>query len=254
MNRLIAGEFGKLFTTRLWLWMLLASMGLTALYASLDIAFADEPGNFAPHPATAAGQRLLYATSAGAARTLVAVLAAIGLATEYRHRTATATFLATPQRGRVVAAKLIAYALTGAGYAVVCLGVVTAIAVPWLSTKDITISMTGNGLPATFAGVIAVVAIYALIGVGIAALLRDQVATIVVLLIYLFVAEPIITRIPAWEHVTMYLPGPAASALAGLTLTDQNFLAPWQGGLVLAGYGLGFAILGSLIAIRRDVT
>jgi ABC-2 type transport system permease protein len=237
MNRLIAGEFGKLFTTRLWLWMLLASMGLTALYASLDIAFADEPGNFAPHPATPAGQRLLYATSAGAARTLVAVLAAIGLATEYRHRTATATFLATPQRGRVVAAKLIAYALTGAGYAVACLGVVTAIA-----------------LPATFAGVIAVVAIYALIGVGIAALLRDQVATVVVLLIYLFVAEPIITRIPAWEHITMYLPGPAASALAGLTLTDQNLLAPWQGGLVLASYGLVFAILGSLIAVRRDVT
>jgi ABC-2 type transport system permease protein len=42
--------------------------------------------------------------------------------------------------------------------------------------------------------------------------------------------------------------------LAGLTLTDQTFLVPWQGGLVLAGYGLGFAILGSLLAVRRDVT
>ena len=99
-----------------------------------------------------------------------------------------------------------------------------------------------------------VVAVYALIGVGIAAMLRDQVAAVVLLLIYLFVAEPIITRIPAWEPATRYLPGPAASALAGLTLTDQHFLAPWQGGLILAGYGLGFAILGSLVAIRRDVT
>lgn len=254
MNRLIAGEFGKLFTTRLWLWLLLGSMGLTALYASLAIAFADDPGSFAPHPATAAGQRLLYATSAGAARTLVAVLAAIGLTNEYRHRTATATFLATPVRGRVVTAKLITYALTGVGYALVCIGVVTTIALPWLSAKGITMPLTGNGLPATFAGVVAVVAVYALVGVGVAALLRDQVATVVLLLIYLFVAEPIITRIPAWEHVTMYLPGPAASALAGLTLTDQTFLAPWQGGLVLAGYGLGFAILGSLVAVRRDVT
>jgi hypothetical protein len=252
MTRLIAGEFGKLFTTRLWLWLLLGSMSLTALYASLAIAFADDPGNFAPHPATAAGQRLLYATSAGAARTLVAVLAAIGLTNEYRHRTATATFLATPVRGRVVAAKLITYAITGIGYALVCLAVVTAIALPWLSATGISVALTGNGLPATFAGVVAVVAVYALVGV--AALLRDQVATVVLLLIYLFVAEPIITRIPAWEQATMYLPGPAASALAGLTLTDQNFLAPWQGGLILAGYGLTFAALGSLLAVRRDVT
>jgi ABC-2 type transport system permease protein len=154
----------------------------------------------------------------------------------------------------VVTAKLITYALTGAGYALVCIGVVTAIALPWLSAKGITMPLTGNGLPATFTGVVAVVAVYALVGVGVAALLRDQVATVVLLLIYQFVAEPIITRIPAWEHVTMYLPGPAASALAGLTLTDQTFLVPWQGGLVLAGYGLGFAILGSLLAVRRDVT
>jgi hypothetical protein len=43
MTRLIAGEFHKLFTTRLWLWLLLAALAITALYTGLDIAFADNP-------------------------------------------------------------------------------------------------------------------------------------------------------------------------------------------------------------------
>src|SRR6266508_3156168 len=204
MRRPIAGEFGKLFTTRLWLWLLLASMALTALYASLAIAFDDDPDNFAPSLNSPAGQRLLFAVAGGAAKSLVAVLAAIGLTGEFRHKTVTATFLATPHRGRVVAAKLVTYAVVGAGYGLVCIGV------------------------------IATVAVFAVLGVGLGALLRDQVATVVALLIYLFVAEPIITRISALGDWTRYLPGPAASALTQVTLDNQAFLHPWQGGLVLA--------------------
>jgi ABC-2 type transport system permease protein len=254
MRRLIAGEFGKLFTSRLWLWLLLASMALTALYASLAIAFDDDPDNFAPALAGPAGQRLLFATAGGAAKSLVAVLAAIGLTGEFRHKTITATFLATPHRGRVVAAKLVTYALVGAGYGLVCLGVVAAIARPWLSARGIHLTMTGNGVPATAVGVIAAVSVFAVLGIGLGALLREQVATVVTLLIYLFVAEPIVTRIPALGDWTRYLPGPAASALTRITLDDQDFLHPWQGGLVLAAYGLAFAVAGTLLAVRRDIT
>jgi hypothetical protein len=63
------------------------------------------------------------------------------------------------------------------------------------------------------------------------ALLRDQVAAIVGLLVLLFVAEPIVTRIPALQDWTVFLPGPSAGALTGITLTDQDFLQPWQGAL-----------------------
>src|SRR6266545_1555797 len=192
--------------------------------------------------------------AAGAAKSLVAVLAAIGLTGEFRHKTVTATFLATPHRGRVVAAKLVTYAVVGAGYGLVCIGVVAAIALAWLSTKGIHVTMTGNSVPATLAGVIATVAVFAVLGVGLGALLRDQVATVVALLIYLFVAEPIITRISALGDWTRYLPGPAASALTQVTLDNQAFLHPWQGGLVLAVYGVAFAIAGTLLAVRRDVT
>ncbi|WP_328988433.1 hypothetical protein OG394_19645 [Kribbella sp. NBC_01245] len=254
MIRLVRGEFAKLLSTRLWLWLLLATMALTALFASLNIAFNDDPDTLAPPLATAAGQRLLFGTAAGGAQTLVAVLAAIGITAEYRHRTATTTFLTTPHRSRVVVAKLITYALVGAAYGMACIAVVTAIAWPWLNARDIDPTLVGNGIPATLAGVIAAVTAFAVLGVGLGAMLRDQVAAVVGLLVYLFVAEPIVTRIPALHDWTVYLPGPSASALTQITLTDQDFLQPWQGGVVLAVYGLVVAVTGLWHTTRIDLT
>jgi ABC-2 type transport system permease protein len=254
MHRLIAGELHKLFTTRLWLWLLLSSIALTGLYASLLIAFSDDPDTWTPPLSTAAGQQTLFAVAAGGADTLVAVLGAIGLTGEFRHKTATATFLATPHRGRIVIAKLAAYGLVGIGFAIVCLAVVTTIALPWLAAKNIDMSLTANGLPRTFLGVIADIAIFALLGVGLGALLRNQVAAVVTLLIYRFVAEPIVNGIPALSDWTIYLPGSASAALTQVSLTTQNFLEAWQGGLVLAGYGLAFALAGTFFSVRRDVT
>jgi hypothetical protein len=185
---------------------------------------------------------------------LVAVLAAIGITGEYRHRTATTTFLTTPHRGGVMLAKLVTYAAVGAAYAAACIAVVTAIAWPWLKARGIDPTLTGNGVPATLAGVVAAVALFALLGIGLGALLRDQVAAVVGLLVYLFVAEPIVTRIPALHDWTVYLPGPSASALTQITLTDQDFLQPWQGGVVLALYALVAVAAGLWHTNRVDLT
>ena len=255
MQRLIAAEFQKLFTTRLWLWLLLGSVALTALFASMNVAFGfeDPEGDLVPPRPSPERQRTLFAVGFAGAGPLVAVLAAIGLTGEFRHRTATATFLATPRRGRVVLAKLVTYALVGVGYALVCIAVTIAIALPWLAAKGIDVPLAGNGIPATLAGVVAVVGIFGLIGVGLGALLRDQVAAVVGLLVYLFVVEPIATYTPALQDWSMYLPGAAASALVQ-TSDGRRFLEPWQGGLVLAAYGAVLAVAGTFLAVRRDVT
>ena len=251
MRRLITAEFHKLATTRLWL--LLGSVALTALYASLAIAFGDSPDNPTPPLASPGGQRTVFSGGQGAG-TLLAVLAAIGLTGEFRHQTATTTtFLATPNRGQVVLAKLATYALVGIGYALVCIAVTIAIALPWLNAKGIQVPLGGNGIPATLAGVVAAVAIFGLIGVGLGALVGEQVATVVGLLVYLFIAEPIVTRIPALHSWAIYLPGPAANALTQVAQANQDFLPPWQGGLVLATYGLILAA-GTLLTLRRDIT
>ncbi|HEV8648397.1 MAG TPA: ABC transporter permease [Actinomycetes bacterium] len=253
MRRLVAAEFHKLFTTRLWLWLLLGSIALTALYASLAIAFGDSPDNPTPPLSSPGGQRTVFSVGQGAG-TLLAVLAAIGLTGEFRHKTATPTFLATPRRGRVVLAKLVTYGLVGVGYALVCVAVTVAVALPWLGAKGIDVPLSSNGIPATLAGVVAAVAIFGLIGVGLGALLRDQVATVVGLLVYLFVVEPIVTRIPALRGWTVYLPGAAANALTQVAQANQQFLQPWQGGIVLAGYGIVLAAAGTFLTVRHDVT
>ena len=254
MHRLIAAEFRKLFTTRLWLWLLLGAMALTALYASLLIGFSDDPDTLTAPLTTPAGQQTLFAVASGGANTLVAVLAAIGITGEFRHKTATATFLATPHRSRIVVAKLATYALVGVGYAIACLAVVTIIALPWLAARGVDVALLGNGLPGTYAGVVADTAIFGLVGAGLGALLRNQVATVVGLLVYRFVAEPILTGIPALSDWTVYLPGSASAALTRVSLTTQQYLDAWQGGLLLAGYGLVFALAGSLFSVRRDIT
>src|SRR5262245_26727790 len=254
VRRLIAAELVKLVSTRLWLWLLLASMALTALYVSLTIAFSDAPDTSVLPLSTPAGQRMLFALAASGPSALVAVLGAIGLTGEYRHRTATATFLATPHRDRIVRAKLVTYALAGVGYALACTAIAAAISLPWLAHRHIHVPITGHGIPATLAGVLAAVTIYAVLGVGLGALLRNQVATVVALLVYLFVAEPIVTRIPALASWTIYLPGPAEQALTHLAQRDRDLLAPWQGGLIFAAYAAGLAVAGTLLTSRKDVT
>jgi hypothetical protein len=228
-------------------------VALTALYVSLSIAFGDDPDNPTPLLSSPAGQRTLFALASSGAGPLVAVLAAIGLTGEFRHHTATATFLATPRRGRVVLAKLVTYGLVGVGYALACIAVTVAITLPWLAAKGIEVPLTGNGIPGTVAGVVAGVAIFGLVGVGLGALLRDQVATVVGLLTYLFLAEPIVTRIPALQGWTVYLPGAAKNALTHASYSDLNVLQPWQGGLLFAGYGIALAVAGTLLALRRDI-
>src|SRR5262249_60006720 len=130
MPRLIRAEFRKLVTTRLWLWLLLASAAWTAGYDTLAIGLSQRSGSLTPPLSTAAGQHALFAIGAGGAGPLAAILAAAGVAGEYRHRTAAATFLATPRRARVITAKLITYLLAGAGYALVCRAGRAAVAPP----------------------------------------------------------------------------------------------------------------------------
>jgi ABC-type transport system involved in multi-copper enzyme maturation permease subunit len=94
--------------------------------------------------------------------------------------------------------------------------------------------------------------IYAVIGVGLGALLRNQVGAIVGGLVYLFVIEPIIRAIPATAGAYKWMPGGALEALTA-TFQGPELLEAWQGGLLLLGYGLVAAVLGTFLAVRRDV-
>jgi hypothetical protein len=51
-----------------------------------------------------------------------------------------------------------------------------------------------------------------------------------------------------------YLPGPSSSSLAHITLSDQTFLEPWQGAVMLALYALAVITAGLWRTVRLDLT
>lgn len=253
MIRLIEGEFRKLFTTKLWLWMALGAVAITAMFMSFTIALDGSEGNPQPLLSTPEGQRNLFSV-AGASGVFVLILGIIAITGEFRHQTVTPTFLATPRRGRVVIAKLVTYALAGIGYGVLVTAFSIALSLPWLAAKDVDISLSANGIPGAIGGVIAGIAVYCVLGVGVGALVRNQIAAIVGSLVYLFVVEAFAANLPTIRDYYKYFPGGANAALTGSTQPGTTLLEPWQGGLLLVAYGVVFAVAGSWLAVRRDVS
>jgi ABC-2 type transport system permease protein len=240
---LVLGEFRKLATTKLWLWMLVLGVALCGAATGAAIGFA-EPGPLGLN--TAAGQRTLFA-QASVTLLVVGILGIVAVTGEFTHQTATPTFLTTPRRGRVVLAKLLTYA---AGTLTVL-----AIALLWLDAKDVDLVLSGTDLGRSLVGVALEVALYAVLGVAIGCLMRNQIAAIVGFVAYLFVVGPILSGVPATTDLAQYLPYQAGNALGRLTSSvDEAMLGQAAGGLVLLAWALALAALGTRVAIRRDIT
>lgn len=209
--RALASEFRKLLTTRSGLWLTILSVLLSALITILVCANLPPSENTGPE-----ALKGIASIAAGFGYLFSAVLGVIGMTGEYRHQTVTPTFLSTPVRGVVVGAKLITYLLWGAVLGVVNIVVTMIIALPWLSGRGFSdVSLGAPGVMASLVGALVVVAVFGVIGVGLGALLRNQIGAVVGLVVYLFIAEPILASISSIRSVYRYLPGAAASALTG---------------------------------------
>jgi ABC-type transport system involved in multi-copper enzyme maturation permease subunit len=250
MGRLVQSEWTKLLTTRVWIGLLAGACLLGGGFAALLTAFAGNADSGLPPVGTAEFEKLAFAVASNGT-VLTMVLGIIGMTQEYRHRTATPTFLASPRRGRVVLAKLVAYALAAVPFAVVVCAVTVLVVVVYADARGAAPSFTADNVGVLARAGLALV-IYAVIGVGLGALLRNQVGAIVGGLVYLYVVEPIIRGIPATSGAYKWMPG---GALEAMTATTQGteLLGAWQGAALLLGYGLLAAVLGSLLAVRRDV-
>jgi len=218
-------------------------------------------------------------------RLLALVLGVLIITGEYRHKTVTPTFLAEPRRGHVVAAKLaIGFAggvalgvltmLTGlvTGLVLVATKVhscLTSAGVKQGMSQAVCRAQSGVYYVATThtlwhdwsriaAGVILGTGLFALYGIGLGALLKNQIVAIVVGLIFTLVVESIIGAI--WPTIGEYLPGQAATALEDAARTtgfgaSSNQLLPWWGGaIMLLIYGITLAVLGTMTTLRSDIT
>jgi ABC-2 type transport system permease protein len=248
MTRLVRAELAKLRTIRLAYGVAAAMAAFGVLTVVANITSAGRQGN---PPLSADALPALVgapATMLGGAALLLGIL---GIAGEFRHHTITQTFLATPERGRVVAAKLAAYALAGIALAALTLAVTMAVVLPWLTAKGLAVSVLDGEVGRVLAGTLLAAGLCGLVGVGVGALVRNQVAALVGVLVWAVVVEGLLLDLLNAPSLGKWLPSAAAAAL---TNPGGDHLSRWAGGLLFAAYGLAFALIGTRFVIRRDVT
>ncbi len=250
MSGLLRSEWLKITSTRMVLGMLIGAVAFTSLQVVAQVFAAGQQGG-APALTDPATVRTVYA-SAGASAIFVLILGILGMTTEYRHMTVTSTFLATPQRGRVMVAKMLVHAVLGLVFALVCFALTVTLATVLLRLKEhasistTTILQIGGGTLLAFA-------FYGLVGVALGALIRNQIAAILIALVWVMLVEALIVAF--LPKVGKWLPGGAANGvLQANSFTGEPYLPVWQSALVLLGYGVLFAVLAARTTLRRDIT
>jgi hypothetical protein len=252
MSALVRAELLKLRTVALPYWLLLTTLAFVLLGVLATLLTAGLEG--APLQRDDPELLARAVASASGGNTIVLVLGILALTQEFRFGTATPSFLVTPRRGAVLAAKLLGIALTGLLFAVVSL--VFALGVSWL-----TISLRGDALVLdrtvveVMLGVGLVLALYGPIGVAVGALVRNQIAAVVAALAWTFIVEQLVVAL--WPEVGRWLPGGAASAvlqLGEVATTRGDLLPAWAGALLLVAYAVVLSVVGAMVTLRRDLT
>jgi hypothetical protein len=249
MIRLIRAEFTKLTTTRL-IYGLAAAM---AAFAVLIVA-ANAAGVEGAPPLSTYSLPMLVAAPVTLLSGAALLLGILGMAGEFRHQTVTQTFLVTPDRGRVVAAKLVAYPLAGIALALSILAFTAAVATGWLAATGITPSLpepVAYALGHVLLGAVLAAGLCALVGVGVAALVRNQVAALVGVAVWVLLIEGLLMSLLNAPSLGKWLPSAAAAALTNPGGAQLSRLA---GTLLLAGYALALALAGTRLVVRRDIT
>ncbi len=249
MIRLIRAEFTKLATTRLIYGVAAVMAAFGVLTVVVGVTAAGQQGN---PPLSADSLPMLIGGPVTQLPAAALLLGILGMAGEFRHQTVTQTFLVTPDRGRVVAAKLVAYPLAGIALALVTLAFTAAVAAGWLAAKGITPSLPDARHGAALVGVVLLgAALCGLVGVGGAALVRNQVAALVGVAVWVLVVEGLLLSLLHAPSLGKWLPSAAAAAI---TSPGGAHLSRLGGSLLLAGYALALALGGTRLVVRRDIT
>lgn len=189
----------------------------------------------------------------GGGELMVLILGVLAFTQELRHGTATSTFLVEPRRSRVLVAKWLALALVSAVIAAATLVVSITVSVVLIRSRGGDVTAAAQFWQMVAAGFV-VMAAYGVIGVAVGALVRNQIAAVVGVLVWMLAVEQI--AIPAFPALGRWMPGGATNALLQLgpaISLDGKLLSAPVGGLVLVGYTAVAVALALAVVPRRDV-
>jgi ABC-2 type transport system permease protein len=247
--RLIRAEFVKLRTTQVWFWLLIAALAISVLVVLGS--FLSDSG-----VQTKADVPQIFA-SADTASLAVFVLGVLGVTTEYRYQTITPTVLITPSRWTLISAKLIAYAVLGILYALACVVLQLAMVLPWLASRNISFDLGDPDLRRALFGLFLVLALYGIVGLGVGALLKNQIVAVTVGVIFLLILQNLLLAIPGVRSAWPYMPAGANAAILNNQANAPDvvhILSPAAGVVVLLLWAFVPAIVGASLTMNRDIT
>ncbi|MDQ3672466.1 MAG: ABC transporter permease [Actinomycetota bacterium] len=181
-----------------------------------------------------------------------ALLGAMSITGEIRHGTIRPTFLVTPSRRPVIAAKVLVSMLIGAGFGLAAGVVAAGVGAAGLTARGIDVRLDAVDFALLLGGSAVAASLWAAIGVGVGAVVRNQVPAIVGICAWLlFVEGLLVGDIADITRVGRFAPGAAGEALSGQG--PGTLLAPALALVVLVLWAAVSAVAGSLATARRDV-
>ncbi|OAA18074.1 ABC-2 type transport system permease protein [Frankia sp. EI5c] len=250
---LLTVERIKLFSTRSPWWCMIVAVALTV---GLTAIFSAATKSSQLADLTPAATQFAY----NFGLVVMMVMAALAVTNEYRFGTIRSTFLAAPDRTSALLAK----AAVVAGLAGI-VGEITAVA-SWGVAKviqpDAPLALDTAQEYRNVFGVGLIYLLAALFAVGLALLIRHTAGAIVVMLVYLLLAESLLPVIPRiGDHLQDWLPFIVGNnfIVAGQTETSDGPpvieglpFGPWGSLLYFAAVCAGVVALGLVSAKRRD--
>jgi ABC-2 type transport system permease protein len=238
----LRSELLKQRSTQTTLLLFLAMFGLVALAVTMHVLALD-----ADQLSTRAHQLEVFQVGTRAGMLFAGLAGAIAITAEIRYGTIRPTFLVTPRRGPVIAAKLAVSGMVGIVIGLLAEILMAADAAVAYAARGIDNQLTGGDYLQLLAGGATAAALWAAAGVGIGALVRNQVGALVGFCAWMFLVESVSESfVPDFGRL---LPGGAGLALAG----NSDDLSAAVGALLLVLYAAGASAAGWLATLNRDV-
>jgi ABC-2 type transport system permease protein len=255
-------ELLKIRTTRLTAGLLAAAAGLTLLVTLIEVSQSGTGGTGAtsiPALSSPAGLRDIL-TNTGFAMLVATVFGVTVSSGEFRHRTATDTYLDQPRRIRVLVAKIISGLLVGALFGGVGAVIATAVGLATASAKGDHVVIGSGDIVAYAAGAVGGAALMAALGVGVGALIRGQLGALIVVFVWAMAIEQIISRVS--PTVGRFMPLLSATTMAGANSTASmppvspglHPLEPVLVAVLLAVIVAVLAVAAGVVSVPKDVT
>jgi ABC-2 type transport system permease protein len=265
MTRLVWIELLKLRSTRFSYGLLAAGAALSILSSAMGAARAG--GASVPPLSTSAGLGAVTVV-VGFPLLLALVLGITVSSGEFRYGTATLTFLATPERVKVLASKALAAAVAGAAFGLAGGIATTATGLVFAVAKSDPTALSSATLLGHIGGTALAGALLAAVGVGLGSLVRGgQLGAVIGVFIWCLIGESVLDGV--YTATGRYLPFTAAASLAGSRVGGAFYAAGAGPGHALSGPAplpflaaaalvAGVAVLASALAatttLPRDIT